>query len=326
MSTNSVCGTACDHRCFFILESVTDAVHIVDKDLRIIFLNDAFKKWVEELGIIVEIGQTIFEAFPFLSPAVRSEYIKVMETRQPLTTKEFLTIGGAHITTETTKIPNTCNEGSDARVITIVRNTTQLTDTFRYIRLDAEKHMFQQYLDVAAGIVLVLTKRGKIELLNKRGCDILGCVSEEMVLGKDWFETFLPEPLRGDLRIFFDDLMAGELQPEGDIFEKENAVIDNYGVEHIIRWRNILLRDEEGTPNKLLSYGTDVTGQRRLEHELRTTWKKAEKLLEKNIERIKSIDKKNGNGNGKKAREALNEAVTMMLSSGIDGVKFNRGW
>ena len=52
----------------------------------------------------------------------------------------------------------------------------------------------KQLLDVAACIVIVLNRDGVVQLVNKRGCDVLGYGINEIV-GRNWFCHFVPEEL-----------------------------------------------------------------------------------------------------------------------------------
>ena len=50
-----------------ILNSLSDAMHVIDKDFRIIFQNPAMIHWLEELNLRSDnIGKSVCEAFPFL--------------------------------------------------------------------------------------------------------------------------------------------------------------------------------------------------------------------------------------------------------------------
>ena len=70
--------------------------------------------------------------------------------------------------------------------------------------LRAEKERAQEYLDIASVMLVAMDTAGAVTLINRRGCELLGW-SEREALGKDWFETFLPERTRaGD---------AGRLSP-----------------------------------------------------------------------------------------------------------------
>ena len=66
---------------------LSSAIHVIDRDFRIVLMNSLFKEWNRELGIEADIeGQNIFEAFPFLGKRVREQYEIVFETGEILIT------------------------------------------------------------------------------------------------------------------------------------------------------------------------------------------------------------------------------------------------
>lgn len=106
------------------INSMADAIHAVSSDLRIILVNDAFKKWTQEFGLNPDIlGKNIFEVFPFLPEKVRDEYQHVLKTGEILMTEETTRIGNQDIVTETRKIP-VIDAGKVTRIITVVRDIT----------------------------------------------------------------------------------------------------------------------------------------------------------------------------------------------------------
>ncbi len=107
-----------------ILNSMIDAIHVVDKDLRIIMMNPAFKQWLKKLNIDADLsGQKIYEAFPFLSDKVINEYKKVLATEKTLYTEESTILNDIEIFTETTKIPIISNDNV-IQIITIISDIT----------------------------------------------------------------------------------------------------------------------------------------------------------------------------------------------------------
>jgi PAS domain S-box-containing protein len=185
-----------------------------------------------------------------------------------------------------------------------IRRATQL--------LVKERDTLQMYLNVAAGIVVVLDREGNIKLLNKRGCDILGCISEDAIIGKNWFDIFIPEVVRAEVRKIHTDIISGKTQDEGVIVERENAVLTAYGDERIIRWRNTVFKDENGELYQTLSYGTDITEQRRLEQERNNHWSKLEEELKENLNNLKMGEYSNGYHGLSKAKQELDKAVSAM--------------
>ncbi|MCU1384935.1 MAG: multi-sensor hybrid histidine kinase [Acidobacteria bacterium] len=111
----------------------------------------------------------------------------------------------------------------------------------------------QRYLDTAEIILLALDLNGRITLVNRYACDILGWTLEELQ-GRDWVETCLPERMRAAARATFGRLVAG------DLAVVEGAVLTRSGEERVIAWRNTLLRDEDRVIGTFSS-GADVTGR-----------------------------------------------------------------
>ena len=58
-------------------------------------------------------------------------------------------------------------------------------------------------------MLLVIDNNQKISLINKKGCQILGYRVEE-IIGKNWFDNFLPERNREEVKAVFNMLVDGE--------------------------------------------------------------------------------------------------------------------
>ncbi|MBW2139011.1 MAG: PAS domain S-box protein [Deltaproteobacteria bacterium] len=135
--------------------------------------------------------------------------------------------------------------------------------------LKAERDRAQQYLDLAGNMFVALDKEGKVTLVNKAATRILG-YEEKDILGRNWFETFLPARELKDVRGVFSELMGGKTK----VFQYyENPVITREGEERMIAWQNTLIRDNDGSIVGTLSSGFDVTERNRLEDQLRQSQK-----------------------------------------------------
>lgn len=108
------------------IDSLGEAIHVVDSDLTITLSNRVFREWNQRLGLNPEaLGKDIFEIFPFLDrPRVEAEYRKVFESGQLLLTRETSRVGDSDIITETRKIP-IIEDDKVIRVVTVVRDITQ---------------------------------------------------------------------------------------------------------------------------------------------------------------------------------------------------------
>jgi PAS domain S-box-containing protein len=130
--------------------------------------------------------------------------------------------------------------------------------------LRKEQYRVQQYLDVAGVILVALDAQGEITLINRKGIEILGYQTGELI-GKNWFDTCLPQRFREDVKAVFARLMAGEVEP---VEEFENLVLAKSGEERMIAWHNTVLRDESGQVVGTLSSGKDITERKHTEEAL----------------------------------------------------------
>jgi PAS domain S-box-containing protein len=107
---------------------------------------------------------------------------------------------------------------------------------------------------------------------------------QDEILGKDWFETFVPERLRKQVRPVFDDLIAGRLTELPETYE--NPVVTWSGEERLIAWRNTVLRDDEGQIVATLSSGEDITERRRAEQALKAARDELERRVEERTQEL----------------------------------------
>jgi two-component system sensor kinase FixL len=105
----------------------------------------------------------------------------------------------------------------------------------------------------------------KVTLINQRGCEVLGYREEEIV-GANWFDCFIPERIRGEIREVFRGLMEGRVRPLEWV---ENFVVTKDGSQRIILWHNTVLTDEVGKITGMLRSGEDITEREAAAEELR---------------------------------------------------------
>ena len=125
--------------------------------------------------------------------------------------------------------------------------------------LRRERDRARTYLKIAGVMMVALDAEGRVTLINRKGCEILG-YEEEEIIGKGWFDTFLPERLKAEIRTVFDRNMAGA---SGMVEYFENPVLRRDGEERFIAWHNCPLTDEQGRITGTLSSGEDITERKR---------------------------------------------------------------
>jgi len=131
----------------------------------------------------------------------------------------------------------------------------------------------QKCLDIAGVILLVVNVKQEVSFINRAGCRILGRNREE-IIGKNWFDNFVPKRMREQLRSYFEKLESGYL-PEPVSYE--NPVVAVTGEEKIISWSNVVLSDYNGKVTGTLSSGEDITARKAAERELAAAKAIAEK-------------------------------------------------
>lgn len=131
--------------------------------------------------------------------------------------------------------------------------------------LKKERDRSQQYLDVAGVMFVGLDVNQKVILINIKGCEILG-YSEDEIIGKNWFDHFLPKANIPKIKEVYNKIVSGTLEP---VEYYENPVLTSDGSEKLIAWHNSIIRDESGRIIALLSSGEDITEQKRAVRELR---------------------------------------------------------
>ena len=129
------------------------------------------------------------------------------------------------------------------------------------VELRHERDRAQTYLDIAGAMFVLIDAQQKVRLINKAGCRVLG-YDEDEVVGKNWFDNFLPDNNREEVKSVFNRILTGELEAV-EFFE--NPVLTKTGEQRIIAWHNTLIRNDEGDPVAALSSGEDITERRRAE-------------------------------------------------------------
>ncbi|WP_293340902.1 PAS domain S-box protein [Microcoleus sp. CAWBG58] len=124
-------------------------------------------------------------------------------------------------------------------------------------------------------IVVGLDSSGNINYVNPFFVGLTGYTNEE-VLGKNWFENFLPSSSQQSTEADFLELLTHNAHPY-----YRNVILTKSGEERFIAWNNTMLQDSDGTIIGSINIGEDITERNKVEqikdefigivsHELRT--------------------------------------------------------
>ncbi len=151
-----------------------------------------------------------------------------------------------------------------AAAIQAAQETLEARVAERTEALSQERDTAQNYLDIAGVMLLVLDRSGHIVMINRKGCEILGR-PEEQLIGRQWFDTFLPAGNGAQVFDVFERAVAGNADLPRNY---ENVIVNADGDEVTMAWNNVVLRDADGRIARVLSSGEDITARKRAEQEL----------------------------------------------------------
>ncbi len=251
------------------LNSIGDAVIATDKSGNIRFMNpvaEALTGWKQEEAT----GKPLEDIFNIIN----EETHKKVESPVSRVLREGVIVGlanhtillakdGKEIPIDDSGAPIKDDKGNVVGVVLIFRDITERKEAEIMIREERDKA--KKYIDLAGVLFVAIDAKEEITLINKKGCEILGFKQEE-IIGKNYFDTFIPERSRNDVRNVFQKIINGEIEPV-EFFE--NSILTKNGDERIIAWHNTSIKNKKGEIVASLSSGEDITERNKAEQKLR---------------------------------------------------------
>ncbi len=149
-----------------------------------------------------------------------------------------------------------------------------------------ERDQTQMYLDMAGVLFIAVDTLGHITMVNRKATEVFGFTEEEL-LGKNYFDTCVPENIRDDMKETFRAIMAGEIEPKTFV---ENAIITKDGDERLISWHSTRLFDNEDNIIGALTTGEDITERRIAEEALKKSEEQFRLLVEDTAEWVWEVN------------------------------------
>ena len=189
----------------------------------------------------------------------------------------------------------------------------------QYHDLEHEKEMIQQYLDLAPIIFLLVNNKQQVQLINKKGSDVLGYSLQE-VLGKNWFKDYILPLDKNDGDYTYYNFEYKKLL-WAPYFECE--VICKNGERKLIAWTNNTIFNEDGSILATLSAGEDITERKKLELNQLEYTEELEQIVKERTKRLSDALKNERQINEMKsafisiASHELRTPITIVMSSTI---------
>jgi len=122
--------------------------------------------------------------------------------------------------------------------------------------LESERRFSDMLKDIQLASVM-LDLDAKITYCNDYLLTLTGWKHEE-VMGKDWFEVFMPRE-QGDMKPVFEELIAEKSEAR----YREHPLVTRSGESRLVRWNNSVLRSVTGEVVGTASIGEDITERTR---------------------------------------------------------------
>ncbi len=266
-----------------MVESAAVPIAIADLRGRFAYVNQAL---ADLLGYsIKELSGRSFSSY--LHPGERSRivrlFLKIIVLRRPPRNLEFRAVrkdgSVLHLMSKPSRF---IVNGKTVGFQTIIVDITERKRAEQEVK--RERDRAQKYLDIAGVVLVVLDREGNLSLINRKGCEILGYESER-ILGKNWFDNFVPVRVRKGVKEVFQSLMK---QETGVYYE--NPIVTSAGEERLIAWYHTILKDDEGRVVGSLSSGNDITDEKHAEELLKESEAKFRGITERSFDIVVTVD------------------------------------
>ena len=138
-----------------------------------------------------------------------------------------------------------------------------------------EKEFSESLLETANAFILTLDLNANITLFNKFAENLTGYKKDE-VLGKNWFELFIPKR-KGSVIL---EVFSNTIKEMLEFSFYENLILCKNGSAKLISWSNTVLKNENGEISGVLSIGKDITERKKAEEELNRNFQQQKLLTE----------------------------------------------
>ena len=243
-----------------LVESMPDFVVRYDLDLRLTYVNPA---WEKASGLS---AADVINVPPTDIPrdSVPSTDAYIQKLRQVLRTGVIETIEFSWINANGVRcfmdyhiVPEYAWDGKISGLLAVGRDITRKKQAEEALRKSEQK--WRNILTNIPQIGISLDPRARIVFANRHFLELSGW-EKEAVIGKNWFDLFIPEGVREEVQAVFH---AGMIQNgTTDFSTYQNEIKTRTGKLRTIAWSNVLTKDAQEEIADVTCLGIDLTERR----------------------------------------------------------------
>ncbi len=190
----------------------------------------------------------------------------------------------------------------------------------------AFNHRFRKTLENIELAAITLNNQGKIVYCNQYFLKITG-YDADSVLGRDWFNHFLPLEDQARARHLFNELISGKAHLSTPI----TRIVCKNSQVRLISWNNTLSYQPAGKIIALTAIGQDITQQHKAEEQLRKLSQAVEQspnpvMISNKIGTIEYINHKFTELTGYSADEAIGKHTSILKSGETRPEEYKKLW
>ena len=247
-----------------LAENIRD-VFILDEagGRRILYISPAYEEiWGRTRESLYEHPKSWIDAIHREDQAsVKKQLAEEVESRPWTMEYRIVRPGGEVRWIEERTFPVRDASGTVVRIAGLARDVTEVKRTA--LELRESERRFSEMMENVELVSLILDRDARITYCNEYLLRLTGWRRDE-VLGRNWFDLFVPPELDG-MKRFGATLLADQ----ADVAHHEDEILTRAGDRRLIRWNHTVLRSGAGDVTGIASIGEDITEQKLAERRIK---------------------------------------------------------
>lgn len=273
----------------YVVTAVQEGICALDAEGKVRYFNSRMS---EMLGYTMEeaVGRSMFDFAHEDAKAAVAEHAK--RRREGISGQYEATLrkkDGASVDAMITASPMMSDGGHQFEGTMVI--VIDMTERKRIEKeLKEYETRFRRMLDNIRLMAMLMDLDGNVTFVNDFLLETTGYGREE-VIGRNWFDLFIPEKSRDEIRRVFSTFMRSDKETHT---RYESSIRIKNDEPRRISWCNTLLRDRNGKPIGLTAIGEDVTEKKRAEEAILESEQKYRSLFETASDAIFVADAETG--------------------------------